>query len=596
MNEDPLFDPLEDLMAQAEHAANPSSENINSADTTIVNTNANIPEEEDEYGIHDQQREMDEEEAIMEAARAQHQAELAAAAEAAKENLKDMPPQSLDPAFQKESIEFQSNVLAIVGRMIDRVVSENNLPPGEIPEATDDDPEFKRHLMGELISIYHISGEEITPEFRNMIISNWIPKEGFAEEENADEPAEEQVQEVPIPREITPEININVEPGQPVNVNIDGDVVAEMTTTRKVKINVIETTIEQLRSATVIENSQRDDIITPYDAGGMYNTPITLPLSGYRCEITPLSFIEYIQMTSTPPSASRLDQDKRVWSIIYRHLKNVSIGEFKDFEDFLKKTKYADQQLLQWGVLIAAAEDEETATIICGNPKCQKPHTIKYKPRSIIHINDELAAECDFKTTSTVAPGAAAIEHYNKINSTVKMYELPHTKYRVEIDSQSSAYDFLNVRYPVLESLKKRFPNPNDNGDNSIIDADSDNQEYEWLVAHAMFVKAISIPKTEIVNGVETTKLYRFTNWDDIERILTIGLDAADSGALMNLIQKVGMRNFNPIQFYLENITCDKCGRHDKRIPIPDIAQSLLFHLSQRLSSMEISLTETEQN
>jgi hypothetical protein len=585
MANETFYDPLEEVMNRQAAIINPE------AAKSVEPVDVLHPADEDEYGMNDQQREIAEEDAIREAARLAHQEELAAAAEA-NQNLTQMPPRSLDPEFQKESIEYQGSVLEIVGRMIDKVIAKHNLGKGGIPESTDSDPNFKHHLMGELIEQYHLRGEEITPAFESLIVANWqrdysedVPEETNAETEELKPNLAETAVE-PVAREIIPEININVESGQDVTVNINEDVVNEMSTAQKVNIRVIETTVEDMRSATVIENSQRDDIITPYESG-MYNAPLSLPLSGYRCVITPLSFFEYVQMTSTPPSGSQLDQDKRVWSIIYKHIKNVSIGEFKSFEDFLKKTKYADQQLLQWGILITSAEDVETATIQCGNPKCRKPHEIKYRPRDIIHINDELAEECDFKTTGSVAPGPAAIAHYNKINSTVKMYELPDTKYLVEIDSTASAYDFLNVRYPLMEELRKRF-HPDDEDGQLIDDKYNSDEEYNFLLGHAMFIKAIS----KTVDG----KTYRYTNWDDIEKIITTSLSVHDSGALMRLINDVGMKTYNPVQFYIEDVTCDKCGRHDDRIMIPDIAQSLLFQLSQRLSSMEISLTEMEQN
>ena len=158
---------------------------------------------------------------------------------------------------------------------------------------------------------------------------------------------------------------------------------------------------------------------------------------------------------------------------------------------------------------------------------------------------------------------------------------------RDRVNSTASAYDFLNVRYPLMEELRKRF-HPDDEDGQLIDDKYNSDEEYNFLLGHAMFIKAIS----KTVDG----KTYRYTNWDDIEKIITTSLSVHDSGALMRLINDVGMKTYNPVQFYIEDVTCDKCGRHDDRIMIPDIAQSLLFQLSQRLSSMEISLTEMEQN
>jgi hypothetical protein len=89
---------------------------------------------------------------------------------------------------------------------------------------------------------------------------------------------------------------------------------------------------------------------------------------------------------------------------------------------------------------------------------------------------------------------------------------------------------------------------------------------------------------------------YRYTNWDDIEKIITKSLDMKDAAILMQLIGKLSAETASPMSFYLENFTCDACGRHQDRIPIPDIGSILIFQLSQRLSSTEINLTEMELN
>lgn len=571
---DQFFDPLEDIMARHENATNDPK-----PDTTSSAEDVDIPEDDDIYGMNDKAKQEAAEIAAEEQARKDRQEQLAKEAADRMSSLSQMPPQSLDPEFQRESIEFQTSNLEIVSRMVDEVARKHNLTSGGIPEATDADPNLRMHVMGELMEQYHLNGEIITPEFEQLVLSNW---EGYVDPNlREDEPEETDAKADKPKSDEPPQINIQVEKGTPVTVNIDDSVVQQVTKNDQINIRVIEVTEQEMLTSKVVMNSQKEGIITPY-VSDVYDVPLTLPLSGYRCVLKPVNYWQFIQLGS-PMSGNRIDTDKKQWSIIYDHIKNVSIGDFKDFEDFLKKTKYADRELLMWGVLISASEDVETVTIRCGNPKCRTPHEIKYNPRTIIHVNDELIQQFDYNTTHTVAPGDAAIAHYNKINSTIKRYELPHTKFLVEIDTRPSAYDFINRRFPLMDQLRDRFIEQG-------VDEDQldENAEYNYLLAQALFVSAIS----KVVDGVT----YRYTNWEDIEKIITTALDMNDAAILMQLVQKLASETMSPIQFYLENVTCEKCGRHDDRIPIPDIGQTLIFQLSQRLSSTEIKLTEMEQN
>lgn len=564
-----FFDPLEDIMNR--HQGN----SVEEPQTTPV-------EDDDKYGENDLAKEIEAENLAEQQAREQRAQEQMNKVDETKATGV-LPPQSLDKEFQKEAIGFQGTTLEIVGRMIDAVAQKHNLTSGGIPESTEADPDLRMHVMGDLIEQYHINGEIITPEFENIVLKNW---EGYVDPNLKEDVVEENKDEKPVEveevKETIPQININVEQGSDVTVNVDPEIVAEMSTTRKVNIQVIETSADQMLAARMIQNSQKDGIITPYSSD-IYDVPLTLPLSGYRCTLKPVNYYEFIQLGSSPSSGNPVDIDKKQWSIIYDHVKNVSIGEFKDFEDFMKKTKYSDRELLMWGVLIASADEEETLSLTCNNPKCQKHHTIKYKPRSIIHVNDDLANKFKYQKTHSVAPGDAALKHFIEINSTVRRYKLPNTGYIVEIDERPSAYDFINRRYPLMDELRERFTDP-DHPDADL----SENAEFNYLMTQALFITSIS----KIVDDTE----YRYTNWDDIERIITKSLDMRDAAILMQLIGKLSAETASPMSFYLEDFTCDACGKHQDRIPIPDIGSILIFQLSQRLSSTEINLTEMELN
>lgn len=576
MNDTQFIDPIEELMNRI------SGENDQKETTEPESTPIEQHPEDDEFGTNDLQKEIAAEEAAEQEAIQRRMEELQSAKEEKISTI--MPPISTDKEYQAQAVAFQGNTLDIVGKMIEQVVKKNNLPLGGIPVATEADRDLQRHVMGELIQMYQMNGEEITPEFEQLIISNWVAQEGEETPSQNETKSDQEVTEqeaIPVPVDDTPQININVESGTPVTVNVDQDVVQAMSKTNRVNIIVREVSEQELLSSRIVTNSQQEGIIEPY-VSDLCDVPLTLPLSAYRCVLRPVNYYEFIQLASTPMSGNSVDQDKKQWSIIYDHVKNVSIGAFKDFEDFLKKTKYADRELLMWGVLIGAADEEEEVPIKCSNPKCKKIHQLKYKPRSIIHVDDELIKEYDYETTHTVSPGDDAIAHFNKVNNTIKRYKLPNTGYIVEIDDRPSAYDFLNRRYPLMNQLEKRFYPDGRNEDTP------DNPEYGYLLTHALFISAMSIGKGN--------KEYRYTNWDDIEKIITTALDMKDQAILVKLIDTIARKTTSPMQFYIENFTCDACGHHDDRIIIPDIGEDLLFQLAQRLASTEIKLNGMESN
>ena len=109
--------------------------------------------------------------------------------------------------------------------------------------------------------------------------------------------------------------------------------------------------------------------------------------------------------------------------------------------------------------------------------------------------------------------------------------------------------------------------------------------EFDYLSANALFISAMTI--------VKGNKEYRYTKWEDIERIITTSLDSVDSSILLKLIQQVRMTT-SPVTFYIENVKCPVCGRNEPKVPITDIGQTLLFQISQRLNSIEINLKELD--
>jgi hypothetical protein len=106
--------------------------------------------------------------------------------------------------------------------------------------------------------------------------------------------------------------------------------------------------------------------------------PCNLAASRYHCEVSGLSYVE-LNDIGTNADATVLSNENKIWSIIYKHVHNPSIGPFADYNDFLKKTAYTDANLLVYYMLCATLSDIEDVEVTCRNPVWKKYNTFKGK-------------------------------------------------------------------------------------------------------------------------------------------------------------------------------------------------------------------------
>ena len=603
-------DPLDAIIAKHEAAA--KGEAVEKTDETVVPqvpvppvpdqiilpTGEPIPTPETkapieiDYGDDDQDAEIAAEEAERDAMR--QAAVEEAAAKRAEEKKTIMPPDSHDPNVMADFANYQTEKVAVVTTMVNKVIAKYHITEGAIPELPDimNNVKGRREVMGDLIEYFDThTDNEITPEFEAIILNNWIMPSGEkasvwiknphptynTPEEEAEAKAKPSVQ-VNEKLEVVPQITINVPEGSDVTVNVDADVVRNMSESRKVDI-VVNKISEKEMKMDVILNTQQKGIIQTYDSG-VNDTPVTLPISAYRCVMRPINWFDFIRLVS-PSSQNRSDDELKKWSVIYKHLKNPSIGAFKDFDDFLKKTKYQDRELLMWAVLVATADEEEPLSIKCPNPKCRYERTLKYRPRTIVHLDpDHIPAYYNDCHNAMAVEDAQKI--FNEVANKRTRYTLPNTGIIVEI-SEPSAYDFITKKLNLVQQLFERYV---PDGDMSELDPEDPKMvEFDYLSANALYITSMSI--------IRDGKEYMFDQWEDIEEIIRDGLDTEDSAILLKLIGK-SRANTSPVSFYLEDIVCPKCGLKRDKLPINDIGQTLLFQVSRRLDNMEVNLKETD--
>lgn len=537
-----------------------------------------------DYGDDDLKNEI----AAEEEQRARAREEAIAAAEKEREENEPIPlrPSSLDPVFQGNVIQFETEKIATITTMVNKVIAKYHIIAGGIPD------EKRYHVMGDLVDEYYKNGEKITEQFERIILDNWqgmktseqvaAEAAAAAKETTAVEEDAKQTKETNAPE---PTVQINVEPNQPVTVNIDSEAFGDIATEKAIKVVVREVTEKEMAVGTVIENSQMDGIITQYENNAT-DVPIVLPMSAYRCTMSGVSMFDIFKLSSIQSTNGR-DTDLKTWELIYKHQKNVSIcggGKFPSFDEFMKHTDVRDQELLIWALFVATADETETVHFECGNEDCKHHMSVRYNPRSIIHINPELVPEY-YAKTEAVPAGRAALDHWASINGATKIYELPDSKVEVEIDNYT-AYDYHNTKLPILQEIYERY-RPDDPNMTSNDLTEEEQNEMSITLMLVLNIKAMTIKK----DG----KRYRYTAWKTIERIIKDHLGNHDIAILIAIVRKIRDTE-SPASFYLENIVCPKCGRKDERIPVDNIMRSLFFPLLASLANTSISFETMPKN
>ena len=536
------------------------------------------------------------------------------------------PPQPYDVNAIASDVDFQGSTLELVSKMVNQVVKDYGLTSGGIPmEDTNVLDEYgnpiqiRQRVMGELVTEYQMNGDIITQKFVSIILDNWVMEDGTSARvfiENRDNPTNKEEEtndetndETSNTNDVEEEdkkaaININVYNAEntPVNVSIDGNLIENINEEKVVDIYVKHVSEQEMRSAKVIENCETPGIIKPYDPG-MSDIPVTLPLSGYRVVLRPMSWLEVLTYIK-PPMRTAADSIYKQWSIIYNHIKWTSIGEFKDFEDFMNKTRHADQEFFMWAILVATVSEKETLRIPCTNPKCKEEHTFTYQPRSILKINEDAIPEY-YNDADTAVPGEEALKVFNEKASTHTLYRLPESNILIEFEAPSAA-DFINHKYSRLRKIFYEFYPDGDSDKNlagivEMMNSGETDNIFALKLAIAMSVSAVSIPKEEYTTGLNGEQIkevidYKYTKWEDIDKILTETLTYDETVILFTkLIPDLGPFK-SPVWFELEPFKCKKCGHVCDNLRITNIADQLLLQRAQTLLNTKINLIEQPKN
>ena len=551
--------------------------------------------EEDIYGDHDAERELDAYESEMAKQRAEllEHEKMKKAEEDAKRT--GMPPRSLDKDFQNAAISFQADKIEEVNLMVQQVLAEKNIFDGYFPA------EKRMHILGDLMTEYHhFEGSTPSEKFKQIVFSNWVSATMVNQQSQQQEESEDNTEDEKVfdPERSGPVVNINNHSDTPVTVNIDESLIPEINETRKVEINIHNIEDKEGELKTVIEDADVDSILSEHKTE-INNVPITLPHSGYRAVIRPMNWFDYLKIAA-PRSNNFSDAMTEKWSIIYDHIISTSIGAFESFDDFLAKTKFEDLDIFEWALFVATSQDVEVISYECnhrigdkkvlnenGDPildengvELVKPilckHEVRheYNPRTTIKL-DETKLPSYYNDVHEAAVGEEALKLFTKISSTKQRLTLPDSGYILEI-TRASAKDYITKKLPIITDICKQYKIPLESFEEHM----SQNPVGSLYLLCAIGLDAIIIRRGD--------NDYRFSKWKDMSKIID-KLSNDDIQVIMQVFEK---RMAKVASFEFHDLMCPECKNVIKVLPIGNIFELLGFNLTRRLQNTEVNLID----
>jgi hypothetical protein len=251
---------------------------------------------------------------------------------------------------------------------------------------------------------------------------------------------------------------------------------------------------------------------------------------------------------------------------------NISIGSFKDYEDFLKKFAYVDVPLAIYGLTIVTQPEEDELVLSCNVETCKSRIPYKYQPRSIIDFDSADVKYLEMIDAINECPPEDRLKlALESPVRKVRRIQMKYCKYLVDFRT-ISCYEYL---YNVLDYVNKVQEELD-----KYEDDDPKLYELQKKVALVPILNSIGMIAIPRKNG----GYFAVTKIEDMMDAL-LSMPPADIDILWAAYREY--QSIYYIGFSLKNIECPKC--HHKTPSIPITPDELVFLIAQRLGSTEIS-------
>lgn len=299
--------------------------------------------------------------------------------------------------------------------------------------------------------------------------------------------------------------------------------------------------------------------------------PVVAAASGYTAKMRNVSSAESLQILQRPGEDSAKSMLEK-WSLIYDKLVDPSCGEFKDFDDFIAKTAYADYNTFIYAILCNSYPETDAVSFTCNQPNCKKDFNVDYKNRELIRRTDISKEQIEVlgNLMDTAASGdVIKCEKYRAENSVIDKLV------RFKVDDNSGI--LVDIYVPsVKEQCENIIP---------YITPDMvETEAGQRLVVMAHNIKSILIPSIEgDINSFEDVEYVEADNLGDVVYLLG-QLNEYQIGVIERMINS--MLSPYVIRYGLDHVVCPFC-KHDYG-EYPMNLDRLLFQRVQRRMQTEL--------
>lgn len=205
------------------------------------------------------------------------------------------------------------------------------------------------------------------------------------------------------------------------------------------------------------------EALKEYDYNGP-KTQMTFPNSGYKADIKGLGSGEYADIAMNVPyrddEAESIEGYKKKLSVVYNKMCNVSVGDFKNINEFAEKTAWIDIHLAIYGLYLSTEKDEQIERFACTN--CNNEFNLAFNTHSLLRLEKSSLDVLNNikKIVTSPASKYRQIQNESPVNKS-KLIELPDSKMIVELGI-ASAKDYMENYLPlmdpdIIETLSTKF-------------------------------------------------------------------------------------------------------------------------------------------
>lgn len=508
----------------------------------------------------------------------------------------------------EEDADSVSKDMALKERNIEEAkarhgITKLQIPPGELQTrfliaASERSHDVAQAKLDELF-------KEVETTYPDMILERVSDVNNKTDEAAAPETdkSEDTIEGVDVP-ESNDNLKIVIDKSKVSELSWSQEEVDKIKKSRTLELNIVESADLEMGSIEEADDNAIDAILSTYQKK-TNDLDAPLPASKYRATFFGLTYPEVIDLTSAN-TINNIDGERLKWSIVFNHMKNVSIGPWKEYylyidpvtrkeckvyapedipanvadssvhyvsryEDFLRNTSFMDLKFCLWKILCATSMEKEVVSIDChskneNGKECGNKYDWIYAPNELLDTGSIAEAVLEeMKETAEASSVEDAIKVHKMSPVMANNYvELPSSKMKV-IYGHISAYDYLEDMYPKLKELQDSDNTP---------DAAAKVVAFDALTV----VKAVLVPN----NKGGYTRIRGISN---LEKVLST-FNEIDFSTIEEI--KRMMSEPYDIKFSMRNIVCPKC-KNRSMIPIDDMA-NLLFIIARSLSSVEVTL------